>query len=606
MIRYHPIRSIRWRIAIPFIGLFLIALVGIGWYYANFIEKFYLENLQKSLLAEAQLLSEALLPLLRDPPHDPNLLDEYSQRWAQFLDARITVIGADGAVLGESHEDRLQMDNHANRPEVMEAMKEGIGSSIRLSATVKARMLYTAYAIRDPNKTYGVVRIGKPIAEVEAAIKHLRQTVLTISLIAAMMVALIAAILAQTITKPLRNLTQAANKLATGHLDMPIISPSHDEIGELTHAFNLMHAEIQKQWRILSLESVKLNTILQEMTDAVMIIDAEGYVVMMNKAAERIFAVEKDRAIGRTLADVARHYQLIELWKHCKETGESQTITLEMLGQRLSIQAIATPLREALSGHVLMLLQDMTRIRQLETIRRDFISNISHELRTPLASLKALAETLQESALEDPQAARHFIQRIDMEVDALSLMVSELLELSRIESGKVPLQYTQIAPSQIIASSIERLRLQVERAGLTVSSNVEADLPNVLADRSRIEQVLVNLLHNAIKFTPQGGQIILGAQRYRDADQNELVLFSVQDTGVGIAPEDLPRIFERFYKADRARSGGGTGLGLAIARHLVEAHGGKIWAKSELGKGSVFYFTLPSIQNQEFKGEDSL
>jgi two-component system phosphate regulon sensor histidine kinase PhoR len=209
--------------------------------------------------------------------------------------------------------------------------------------------------------------------------------------------------------------------------------------------------------------------------------------------------------------------------------------------------------------------------------------------------LKALTETLQDSALEDPPAARRFLQRIEAEVDALSLMVSELLELSRIESGKVPLQFTPVKPHDIISSAIDRLRLQAERAGLTIKYNEYTALPEILADRKRIEQVIVNLLHNAIKFTPEGGRIELMANYSDELAMNQVVI-SIQDTGVGIAEEDLPRIFERFYKADRARSGGGTGLGLAISRHLVEAHGGKIWAESRLGNGSTFFFSIPIVE----------
>jgi len=235
-----------------------------------------------------------------------------------------------------------------------------------------------------------------------------------------------------------------------------------------------------------------------------------------------------------------------------------------------------------------MLFQDLTRIRRLETVRRDFISNISHELRTPLASLKTLTETLRTGALEDPPAARRFIYRMETEVDALTHMVSELLELTRIESGQVPLKLKAVAPKKILTKAKERLGVQAERNHLEIKLDCPKKLPRVQADRPRLGQVLVNLLHNAIKFTPEGGEIFLSARL-----QGNTILFSVHDTGSGIPADDLPRIFERFYKTDPARSSGGTGLGLAIARHLVEAHGGRIWAESIEGQGSTFYFTIP-------------
>jgi two-component system phosphate regulon sensor histidine kinase PhoR len=221
-------------------------------------------------------------------------------------------------------------------------------------------------------------------------------------------------------------------------------------------------------------------------------------------------------------------------------------------------------------------------------MRRDFISNVSHELRTPLAAIKALTETLQAGALEDPPAAQRFLMQMETEVDSLSLMVSELLELSRIESGRVPLNLAPTRPMEIVNQAQERLHLQAERAGLTLKMEYPDELPDVMADASRVQQVVVNLLHNAIKFTPTGGQVTVSAEPY-----NDYICFTVEDTGIGISKEDLPRIFERFYKADRSRTTSGTGLGLAIARHLVEAHGGRIWAESEIGKGSAFHFTIP-------------
>jgi two-component system phosphate regulon sensor histidine kinase PhoR len=243
--------------------------------------------------------------------------------------------------------------------------------------------------------------------------------------------------------------------------------------------------------------------------------------------------------------------------------------------------------------------QNLTRIRQLETIRRDFISNLSHELRTPLASLKALTETLQDGALTDPEAAPRFLGRIVTEVDALTQMAQELLDLSRIESGQVELERKPTAPEKLLNSAAERMRLQAERAGLSLNVECNPNLPKVHADAPRIEQVLVNLIHNAVKFTPPGGDVALAADILPAPIPHEIgeagkgaVRFAVRDSGVGIPADDLPRIFERFYRVDKARAGGGTGLGLSISKHLVESHGGRIWVESVEGEGSTFYFTL--------------
>jgi two-component system phosphate regulon sensor histidine kinase PhoR len=267
---------------------------------------------------------------------------------------------------------------------------------------------------------------------------------------------------------------------------------------------------------------------------------------------------------------------------------------LEISATRQYIQGVATPLEKPAPGSVLLIFQNITHQRFLETVRRDFVSNISHELRTPLASLKALTETLLDSAIDDPQAARRFLKRMDAEVDALTQIVSELLQLSRVESGKVPFQMQSTKPDEIINPAVERLLLQADRAELSINLECPPGLPAILADPARLEQVVVNLLHNAIKFTPSGGEIRIKVRQQDDDHQDGgMVLFSISDTGIGIESEDLPRIFERFYKVDRARSSGGTGLGLAIARHTVEAHGGVIWAESVAKHGSTFYFTIP-------------
>jgi len=323
------------------------------------------------------------------------------------------------------------------------------------------------------------------------------------------------------------------------------------------------------------------------MTDGVLIADPDGRVQLLNPAAERIFQIAAQKGLGRSVVEVLRYHQLVDLWRAAKE-GERQTTMLEIGPQHLFLQVTGMPLKTSLKGNSLILFQDLTQLRRLETVRRDFISNVSHELRTPLASLKALAETLQESALDDPPAARRFILRMETEIDNLTQLVNELLELSRIESGKVPLSFHRVQPCDLLKPAYERMSLQVERAGLALVLDCPPALPEVFADPDRITQVMINLIHNATKFTPPAGKITLSA--YQDG---QFIVFFVKDTGVGIAKKDLARIFERFYKADRARTGGGTGLGLSIARHMIESHGGFIWAESEEELGSTFYFSLP-------------
>ena len=582
------VHSIRWRVGLPYIALILLVMLGLGSYLSSFMRQTYLKNVEERLSAEARLAAENLIPYLQTG-RDPQILDSLAKQWGRSLGTRVTIIGADGVVLGESDEDRLAMENHATRPEIVQARSSGVGQATRYSETTGYTMMYMAVAVVSKGQVTGYARIALPLQQVDANIAAVQRAVLGAALLAAILAAILSAWIASRTTQPLRDLTQAARQMSAGRLDTRLIPRSQDEVGELTTAFNHMAVELHAQIIDLETERSRLAAVLQVMTDGVLIVDGEGKIQLVNQAAQSMFEIHASEVMGHSLMTALRHHQIAELWQHSIESGESISDTFEIAHKHLYLQCIVTPLGKALPDHTLMLFQNLTRLRRLETVRQDFISNISHELRTPLASLKALTETLQDGALDDPPAAQRFLMRIETEVDALTQMVEELLELSRIESGRVPLKMTPTPPCDLLRAALERLTLQAERAELTVQTDCPLALPPVLADQRRLEQVLVNLLHNAIKFTPPGGTIWLRAR-----SQNDQILFSVQDTGVGISAQDLPRIFERFYKTDRARSSRGTGLGLAIARHLVEAHKGKIWAESEERQGSTFYFTIPT------------
>jgi len=357
-----------------------------------------------------------------------------------------------------------------------------------------------------------------------------------------------------------------------------------EKIENLSNAVSALKSTFDFQLSTLNSENARLATMLEQLTDGVIIADANGLVQFANPAALQLF--ETPNAIGRSVAEVVRNHQLVETWRRCQHTRAMQSESVELPARRQFLQLIAVP--DSHAGGSLLLIQDLTRVRKLETVRRDFISNVSHELRTPLASLKALTETLQGGALSDPVAGPRFLDRIAAEVDALTQMAQELLDLSRIESGQVELLLAPLAPKKLLLSALDRMKMQAERANINLRVERCADLPNVKADQSRLEQVLVNLIHNAVKFTKSGGEIILSAE----ATPSE-VRFAARDTGAGIPAESLSRIFERFYRVEKSRAGSGSGLGLSIAKHIVEAHGGKIWAESEEGRGSVFYFTIP-------------
>ncbi len=580
-------RSIRWRFAIPIALFFILAIFGLSSYLIQAFSDRYQDQIRTTLAQEAHLLASQVEPLITPSIRQPALEARIKSNAAD-LQTRITVIRADGVVLAESTTDPANMENHANRPEFQQAAAGQDGFAVRYSDTLKANLLYVAVPLHTGNTIPAVIRLARPLAAIEASLNQIRTVIFTAALLLSALAFLIAVLIASYTIRPVVQLTEAARQVAEGNYFATPLPVSDSETGRLSAAFNRMASRIQSQIDLLQNEQAKLRAVLEQMMDGVIVIDHEGQIQLINPAAERMFSIQARQVLGKSAVEVLREYKIIELWRQCQATGAQQNLTLDLIPGNRFLQVIAAPLDQAGTSTTLLLFQDLTRQRRLETIRQDFVSNVSHELRTPLASLKALVETLQEGALEDPPAARRFLERMEVEIDTLTQMVRELLELSRIESGQAPIHRNPIRPLDLLNLPFERMRVQGERAGLAMSIDCPPDLPLVSADAERIQLVVVNLLHNAIKFTPPGGKITLEARQ-----DGSMIIICISDTGVGIPARDLPRIFERFYKADRARSSGGTGLGLSIARHIVEAHGGRIWVESVQTQGSQFFFSLP-------------
>ena len=397
----------------------------------------------------------------------------------------------------------------------------------------------------------------------------------------------------------IRHLNQVIQRITRGETSARILPYKKNAVNDLIRSFNIMIDQTHTEIDILQEENRQFRTLLSNMSDGVIIADEAGYVHLLNRAAADLLNTQITAVTGRSFAEVVRHHQLIDIWNKSRATQTEQREAVE-IGRELFLQVTITPYEEDLTLGYLVLLQDLTQVRHLQTVRRDFISNISHELRTPLASLKAVVETLQDGALDDPPAADRFLRRAAGEIDTLTQMVEELLELSRIESGQVPLNVQETAVSDLLLIPLDRLKPQASRKNIELSLDVAANLPKVIADEERIQRVVTNLIHNAIKFTPESGSVQVSANLIENSPAE--VYFSVKDNGIGISSEDLPRIFERFYKSDRARTrnrhNSSTGLGLAISRHIVQAHNGRIGVNSQEGKGSTFYFTLPIVQNK--------
>jgi two-component system phosphate regulon sensor histidine kinase PhoR len=597
-------RSIRWRLSVPYVLLILIVMILLAFYMSAFVRDVYLSRMTEQLRTGALLAGDTVQRALAQAPGQPEAesLDALAERYARILGARVTLVDMEGSTLGESQESVV---GPIYRPEVRQALAEGFGRDIRYSTVDDYDTLYVAVRIDAEAGPLGIVRLALPLDEVDEQIGGLRRGLLLAALVVTLLVAFASVLVAERTVWPVRQLTRVAERMAEGDLNARLYLSRRDEAGQLAEAFNHMANQLREKVTTLTEEEGRLSAILEGMADGVIITDRDGQVRLINPAAARLLGTTQASALGRSFAQVVRQHQLIELWQRCQERAEEQSIAVEVERRGLFLQAIAKPFLQGESAGYLIMLQDLTRIRRLETVRRDFISNVSHELRTPLAGLKALVDTLRDGALEDPPAARRFLDHMETEVDTLTQMVEELLQLSRIESGRVPLRLSSTPVEDVVLPPVERLAPQAERAGLAVHVDLPVDLPPVLAEAERIQQVVTNLVHNAIKFTPPGGEVTVTASTVREASpeiaptetvsEGEWVRIAVHDTGIGIPQEDLDRIFERFYKADRARSGGGTGLGLAIAKHIVRGHGGQIWAESVEGEGSTLYFTLAAV-----------
>ncbi len=572
--------SLARRITGAYLTLILAVLLGLGAYVAWFTRSTYGAQLEAQLAAEAGIVAgEAALLLVGERPAD---LQALARRVGASGGARITLIAPDGVVLGDSAESPSQMENHAARPEVVSALRGERGASIRHSQTVGYDLLYVAQPIWANDRVVGVARAALPLEAVDRAAAGLLGGVGLAVGAAALAAAILAVWIGRTIAEPINRLTALAGSMAGGRLDSRLAIASRDEVGKLGHAFNQMADRLQETFGAISAERNRLAAILETVADGLVIVGPDGRVVLLNRGAERLLRVSGSRAVGRSFVEVGRDHELVELLD--RPGGGSRLVELGPARRqvRAVAAAIAGPDRQRL-----LLLQDVTELRRLESVRRDFLANVSHELRTPLAAIKAIVETLEDGALEDRAVAPTFLRRLHDEVDALAELVRKLIELSRIESGHVRVRPRPTALEPLLRSTVERLAPLAERAGLDLRVQAPAELPPALVDAEHLGQVLANLVHNAIKFTPPGGSVELRAERRED----ELAV-SVVDTGVGIPPDQLHRVFERFFKTDRARSSGGTGLGLAIAKHLVQAHGGRIWAESAGVHGSTFTFTL--------------
>jgi two-component system phosphate regulon sensor histidine kinase PhoR len=528
------------------------------------LESMFLDDLTQSLAAQAEAVGTAL-------PDDPEALQAETRSLGGRLGLRITIIGTDGVVLADSVRDPQEMENHGRRPEVLAALQGETGAVSRTSETTGEPYRYVAL----PQESGRVVRVALPLSIVQDRLSEVRTIIAVGTALAAAIGVLAVWLIARSLTRPLRRLTESVETISSGDLTARVPADGTAELALLGRTLNRMSHELNARVEELKRDRQRRDVILSAMNEGVTLVDARGSIGYANPAATRLLGSDSATlpASLRRLTDDARNEGTIQV-------GE---IDIGLQGRTL--QASAVPLQDP--GDVLLVLRDITVERRLEAMRRDFVTDASHELKTPTAAMRAAAETVEKAIEDDPVAAKRFAEQLRRDAIRLSNIVSDLLDLSRLESERPALEPVRL--DRVVDEAVRRSREQADEAGVTL--DWKGDPVTIPGSREDLSLLVRNLLDNAVRYTPSGGRVSVEVGR-----DNGHATLSVEDTGIGIPTRDLPRIFERFYRVDRARSRdtGGTGLGLSIARHVVERHGGQIEAESELGRGSTFKVTLPA------------
>ncbi len=580
-------RSLQWRIALAYTALIVVSMAAASTYIFVFVRGTYMSDLELRLEHEVGLLGQTSERYFRGWISLDQLRLE-SERVGSVIDARVTVIEADGTVLADTWEDPALMENDGRRPEVREALATGIGRSTRFTPTVGQEVLYTAAPVHVDGVLVGVARVAVPTSQVRSNLNGIIAAVALSGLVVTLLSVALGYFVARRTARSVRSVTEGARRLAQGDLEQRVHARSSDETRELADTFNSMAATLKTTFQELATERNRLSAILETMADGVVMIGPNSEVVLMNQVAQDLLDAGTSDPVGRRYVELVRDYDLLSLVSRVLQTGQPGFEEVTHSSGKL-LSAVAVPLVEARSAAgVLLTLHDLTRVRQLDTTRREFVSNVSHELRSPLASIKAAVETLEDGAISEGDIARDFLGRIHGDVDRMINMAGDLLDLSRLESGQASLHLYPIDLRPLMEDVKDRFEDRALASQVAVRVGGDEDLPLAVGDEEKLGQVLVNLVDNALKFTREGGTVTLSATALEKD-----VEVQVQDTGIGIGREDLPHVFERFYKVDRSRQDPGTGLGLAIVKHIVQLHGGDVRATSEPGVGSTFVFSLP-------------
>jgi two-component system phosphate regulon sensor histidine kinase PhoR len=584
-------RRFFWQLYPSYLLITIIALVPATWYASRSLRQFFLEQTVSDLKARAHLFETQIIEYL--DPLDEQGIDLLCKDIGNRASTRITVILPSGKVIGDSHEDPSIMDTHVDRPEFLQALTNPFGASLRYSATLKKNMMYVGIPIKTNGRIIAVIRSSIPVNSIENVLRSVQNNIALVGLIIAAFAAFLSLLVSRRIARPIEQIKEWAESIAQGEFRVRASRGESEEIRGLSDAMNKMAVELRGRIDTVIRQRNEIETMLSSMVEGVIAVDTEERVISMNLAAAHMFSCDPDKAQGKSIQEAIRHpalHRFISSTLASREPLEKDLVVYSD-GERI-LNGHGTMLRDAEGNRTgaIVVLNDVTRLWRLENIRRDFVANVSHEIKTPITTIKGFVETLRDGAVHNPDDLERFLGIIEKHVDRLEAIIEDLLSLSRIERDmegeQVTIEERRLRDVLLTAIQVCEFKSVPKRIVVELSCNEELV---ARINPELFEQAVVNLLDNAIKYSKEGGTIQVKATQI-DSE----TIISVTDHGCGIEKEHVPRIFERFYRVDKARSRdmGGTGLGLAIVKHIVQVHGGRVSVESTPGKGSVFSIHL--------------
>jgi len=585
--------SFKYKLIFSYILIILISFGFVAFFLDKNLEEKSLQDIKSSLINEASLI-EIQVSTEDLKKENLNFLDALVKKLSPRIKSRITILNNQGKVLADSEKSQVEaikMENHSDRPEIRLALAGNITEEIRYSSTLKIDMLYVALPIREKGQILGAVRLALPLSNVQRTLSVIKKAILLSLFFALGLAFVLGSVLTAGIIKPINKIIHISRGFSTGDFSHRILLDSQDEIGELAATLNKMAQDIEDKISEVQMQNQHLKAILESMVEGIIVTDKSSHIISINPTVEKIFKITKQDAEGRLFLEAIRNNDIAEIINNVLKNGRFFSCELSLVWPVEKVFRVdATPIfeKEMVSG-CLVMIHDITEIRRLETMRKDFVANVSHELKTPLTSIKGFVETLLEGALEDKENSRHFLQIIQEHADRLDNLVSDLLDLSHLESSELKLATQGIDLKGLTDDILVGFKSQLKRKSIKAENILSGGLI-VKADKNKLGQVLTNLIDNAIKFNKEKGSVKIYSQ-----DLDDKIKIFVEDSGIGIPAKDIARIFERFYRIDKARSRelGGTGLGLSIVKHIIELHNGNVGVESAEGFGSKFWFILP-------------